>query len=480
MSATEIDRLVESGRAAYVKGNFKEGFAISTRAIRLIRENPGLLVLNSENTDMVFRAYLVLAMCLNRLGQDQLADSVFQELVLMYPTFPFVQVVQVYYGPTVEEKCRKVFRRLRSMEVGDLTIRVTDEHAMIFVDGQMRGLGSASVTGLLVGTHYVFVRTSTKGLRYEPEVDPNTVTRLEIIPEFDTALKASDEGIGFDFANDTDRGREAVYASDAVRRWHLRGNIAVIGPMKIQGKSAIVGRIYDGSGSVVQAPAYILVEDADSESVRILAQYLVDGTVSEKIHPLGGSSDSSTWVVRPRMELSTSLSKVVLGAGGLTLLAGAAVYAASNPRDFVTPMYDDRKGKAVGAMLVASATIGTGVSLWLRQTRSTSLLPSATLGAAVTVILAGSVLYITDEDEAAPQPGQQVRKYYRDSATHGVIIGSTGLATLGVGLWLMHRERSARPAASRDHTALDRVVVHPLPKVSVASSRVNVDWVGTF
>jgi hypothetical protein len=196
MSATEIDRLVESGRAAYVKGNFKEGFAISTRAIRLIRENPGLLVLNSENTDMVFRAYLVLAMCLNRLGQDQLADSVFQELVLMYPTFPFVQVVQVYYGPTVEEKCRKVFRRLRSMEVGDLTIRVTDEHAMIFVDGQMRGLGSASVTGLLVGTHYVFVRTSTKGLRYEPEVDPNTVTRLEIIPEFDTALKASDEGIG--------------------------------------------------------------------------------------------------------------------------------------------------------------------------------------------------------------------------------------------------------------------------------------------
>jgi hypothetical protein len=143
-------------------------------------------------------------------------------------------------------------------------------------------------------------------------------------------------------------------------------------------------------------------------------------------------------------------------------------------------MYDDRKQVAVGAMLVASATIGSGVSLWSRQARSASPLTSATLGLAVTEILAGSVLYATDEDEGIPTPGQQVRKYYRDSAQNGVIIGSAGLVTLGVGLWLQHREVSAHGTGGQGHPTPGRFAVDPLPTVSIAPSRVDVSWIGSF
>jgi hypothetical protein len=251
--------------------------------------------------------------------------------------------------------------------------------------------------------------------------------------------------------------------------------------MRIDGKPAIVGTVYEESGSVARPMAYILVEDASGESVRALAQYLVDGKVSEKISPAQDSEGVfPSWTARSHRSSSTLPSKVVLGAGGLALLGGAVVYAVSNPGDFVTPQYNDRKRAAVGVMLAASATIGPGVSLWLRETRSASLLTSVTLGVAATGILAGSVLYFTDEDDTKSLPGQEVRQYYRDSAEHGVIAGSIGFVTLGAGLWLLHREISAHTVRKKDPSASGRFTVQPLPTVSVTPSRVDVGWMGSF
>ena len=83
-------------------------------------------------------------------------------------------------------------------------------------------------------------------------------------------------------------------------------------------------------------------------------------------------------------------------------------------------------------------------------------------------------LYLTDEDDVPVDPGRYVRKYYRDSAPSGVVIGVTGLAMTGVGLWLLYREGTITAPGS---------VQPPIPAIltiSISSSRVVLGINGTF
>lgn len=487
MTAVEIRRLVDAGHGAFTAADFETAIPMLKKAIDLIRRNPALLALDTGNADMIFRAYISLALSQDRhllaaqgathLNQGNRpllpeAAATVAELSRMYPSFRFVQSE---YGSNAESQCRQVLKQVVAGPRGQLIVNVRGEAPMVFVDGQMRGLGSVRVADLIAGMHHVFIRTSGSGRRYELEVKANAEVKLEVDPEIDTALWIGEERVAFRLSSEDQRGKEGPYAIDVVERWLGGELVVVVGPRKVDGRSGIVATLYQAKGVPARPPAFIATEDADSSSIRELVQFLLKGTATSRVRVLSAGSNgqlSAMSALAPgRLVL---LSEGVSGIGSLAFIGAAAVYIASAPDDFTQPTYDDKRTPAVHVMVYSSAVVGTGAALWLRQTRSSSVLTSTVIGIGVTGFLAGGALYLTDEDDVPVDPGRYVRKYYRDSAPSGVVIGVTGLAMTGVGLWLLHREGSTSAPAS---------VQPPLPAIptiSISSSRVVLGINGTF
>jgi hypothetical protein len=167
---------------------------------------------------------------------------------------------------------------------------------------------------------------------------------------------------------------------------------------------------------------------------------------------------------------------LVGGVGVLATAAGGIAYVASKSYDFRNPSaYVDRKTPALDAMLGGALALGGGTFLWLRQSRSTSLLTAGILGAGVTAIAAGAELYLTDED---PSPTGPI--YIRDTATPGAVIGLSGLALAGAGIWLWHREASASGSDSSTNGRTAAIKRMWLPTVVAGPSHAMALCVGSF
>ena len=149
------------------------------------------------------------------------------------------------------------------------------------------------------------------------------------------------------------------------------------------------------------------------------------------------------------------VSQVVLGLGALGLVGSSAVYLASPADDRTMPTYNDRKAPAADVFVGSSFVMGAGLYLYLRESRSISDATAAMLGAGAAALLASAMWYAADED-LYQGPGWQ-REYYYDSAIHGLIAGSAGVALTGVGIWLLTRDLRGHVGADRIHGTRQRI-----------------------
>jgi hypothetical protein len=111
--------------------------------------------------------------------------------------------------------------------------------------------------------------------------------------------------------------------------------------------------------------------------------------------------------------------------------------------------------------------------VWIRETRSADVLPSAVVGTGIASVVAGGVVYLMSDTASGDQ------RYYTSTRTPGLLIGGSGLALTGIGLWLLHRNAGA--ARSSESTAARKnVAAVALPTLSIGASQTLVGWAGSF
>jgi hypothetical protein len=369
-TAAELVQRVNTGFAAYVAGKFGEAVSTLTETIHQIHRNPGLFVIDTKNLDLIVRAYMALTLSQGRLGKTAESAATMAELIRIMRGQP---ISRADFGAEAEQLYRSVLKDVQARGRGALTISTGDERAMVFVDGQLRGMGKATLGDLLPGRYRVFVQVpGTSGRQYELEVGANDDTYLDVNAEIEGALWMSDAWVGFQFASASARKQEARFASELARRWTGEGMVAVIGPMQLEGRPAVVGTLYRTDGTVLRR-AVVEAASADHGRLSSLAKFLADGTPGDGVDILSGERAAPERAAA-RSEPARRYWPKVLVIGGLAALGtGIGLVVMDEDPDPVgtqQPTYRDTAPAGVALGVLGLAAVGLGLVFWTGPDRS--------------------------------------------------------------------------------------------------------------
>jgi hypothetical protein len=354
ITAAEITQPAEAGYEAYTRGRFAEAEAALTLALARIHRNPALLVLDTNNLEATFKVLVALALSQAKRGDTSGSVATMVELIR---TFRSVPIARADYGPDAEQFYRAVSRQVQALGRGRLVITGASDQAVIFVDGQIRGLGKATLSDLIPGRYRVFVQVpGTAGRQYEVEVVAGARTELALDWELDSSLWLTPSWVGLVFATEAERARQAGFAGTLARRWGGE-RLAVVGSVQLDGKPAIAGQLYDTTGRIVRGGA-VLLDGSDEPRLRALARFLADGT------PGGGVRvvrDGPAGEPEPRTRLAPRL---LVGAGAAALVAGGVLVAIDQDPGGSSPVYRNTAPAGIAVGAVGLAAVGVGLWLW--------------------------------------------------------------------------------------------------------------------
>jgi hypothetical protein len=371
-----ILELVNAGYEAFSHAKYEYAASTLTDAINKIKRNAALLVLDTGNQETVYKAYVGLALSQSRLGFTDQATATIAELVRIFRTQP---LARNEHGPTAERFARTVYKRESSKGRGRLHIKTGNPKAMIFVDFQIRGAGETTLVDLIPGAYHVLVQEpQSSGLAYQVDIPENGDVELEASWEVDTSLQVSSRWIGFEFADDTERRKEATYGGSLAKRWGERESFAVVGTMKLEGRPALIGTLYRTTGTVLRSAVIVLedaLDDADDATLGRLAKFLADGTPAAGIDIV--VRDGGTAPASPVRRRSTLPAKLLVAAGAAAVIGGGVLYALDEdipPLGQPQPKYYFDSAKPGIALGVAGAVaVGAGIWLWTRSGRRTTV-----------------------------------------------------------------------------------------------------------
>jgi hypothetical protein len=337
---------------------------VFTDAIHQIDRNPGVLVIDTRNADMITRAYMTRALALSRLGRTADSDATMTELVRITRGQP---LSRADYGPDADKLYRAVLKQVQAAARGSLTITTGDERAMIFVDGSLRGVGKATLGDLIGGAYRVFVQVpGTTGRRYSIDVTPGQDHYLAVKSQLEEALWITDTWMGFRFEREEPPGRAVQYAAELARMWTGEGMVVVIGSSEVEGKAVVIATLYRTDGSVVRR-ASVETDGADRDRLRSLAKFIADGT------PGDGLDIESRQRVGPRVATARATRsiapKLVVLGGVLGLAAGITLVGLDEDPDPAGPQRPQYRDTATAGIVVGALgliTAGVGVLWWTR------------------------------------------------------------------------------------------------------------------
>ena len=295
----EADRLVESGRDAYVEGKFKEAVDQLQRARDVLNQAVESLEEERKAAEILFRAHMYLAFTLRSAGGNSMPQAV-EAMKEAIRTFPGLEPSYSEYGPENVRFYRQVKAEMEQTANGNLHVRSIGESANVYLNGRLVGVTPLDLRKIYTGHYLLHLRRGT-----EP-------TRLHAIE-----IKAGDNEVRVDLpfeqALRTDRGVSLAYDSDDKRRAGHRRH------------AAQVARLLDASGTLVWWPVgpqmHLVFVDLDGNArwiecapskVATYAAGLRDGTAGEFV-----KSDFA-----PRRRVWTW---VAAGVGGTALVAGVVL-----------------------------------------------------------------------------------------------------------------------------------------------------------
>jgi len=449
ITAAQIGQQVEGGYDHFVHGRYHEAVAAEVEAIEAIQRNPALVVLNTSNADIVLKAYTTLALSQAKIG-DPDASLTMMQAIRMFPTRPFPRAD---YGPDDEKFYRKVYKQVQAMGRGRLLVVAGNSQAVVFVDGQIRGVDKVELADLVPGPYRIFIQVpGTPGRQYGVEVAANDDTFLNVEPEIDASLWVTDSWIGFLFASHAARGKEAKFAGGAAARWSGRDLVAVVGTMRLAGRLVLTGTIYTTDGTMLRSAA-LDVETATPALLGSLAHLMAEGGAPADGLTIISGGLAATKSVSTQAKHGvwwTRSAPYVLGGAVLMVGSGTLYLASPAGGDGSRPTYTDYRGPAVVAFAGSTAVFGSGLYLWLRQEHGAGVMSALAASAGIAMTLSGAMLYVTREE-----PGPAHPTMIRDTGTLGIALGSTGAIAASAGLYFALRGRHHRAlpvvALSREH-----------------------------
>jgi hypothetical protein len=359
-TAAEITQPADTGFAAYTRGRFVEAEAALMLALDQVHRNPALLVLDTNNLNATFKILVGLALIRAKRGDASGSAATMVELIRTFRNQP---ITRADYGPDAEQLYRAVWRQVQVMGRGQLSITVENEQAVIFVDGQIRGLGRATLVDLIPGVYRVFVQVPpTSGRQYEIEVVAEHHAVLHVDWDLDSSLWVSEPWIGFVFTTEAERTKQARFAAKLARRWGGGDPLAVVGLLQLHGKPGVIGSLYDVAGHVVRS-AVVALDGADELKLRSLARFLDDGLAGDGVSVVHDAAPNAG-PDREEGARSRRVPQLLVGAGAAAVVAGGVLYAIDQDPGQAKPTgYRNAAsaGVAVGTFGIAAVSMG----LWL-------------------------------------------------------------------------------------------------------------------
>ncbi len=453
-----IAQHLNEGWAEFVAARWDEATVKLTRALDDVYRNPQLVVDDTGNLERTFKALVALAVSHQRRAEPRSAARTMTEAIRIFPSRRVARVEA--WGPEGEKLYSDMTTQVQRRGRGRLSIEARHPEAAIFVEGQLRGRGNAQLSDLVPGTYRVFIRLpGAVGHQYRIQVVPDDVAYLRVDPEIDTSLRVDDSWMGFQFTSEAARASEDKYAIEIARRWMGSGTVAVLATRQVQGRPVLEGvRYRDG---LELRRAWIYTDSPDPDGMRQLVRFLADGTPGAGLEiDAAPAAPAAPVVARRRWRY---VPQAVLGAGALALLGSSVWYHVQPDNHHVSLTYEDTKTPPIIAFVGSSAVVGAGVYLYLHESQTIDVMPAAMLGTGVAALLSGSMLYAIDEDPVT-RPNVLVYPTYRNTGPLGLILGGTGIALTGAGVWLLGQE--PRETA--------------MPIVSVERGRGFIGWTGRF
>ena len=368
VSARQVAQDVDTASVLFTNGQYDAAAKLLRTAVDAMNRNPALFALDTSNTDVMYKAQATLALCQRKLSDAAGAVATMTELIRMFPTRP---LPRSKYGPADEAFYRDVAKQVAELGRGRLSIAAGDSRAVIFLDGQIRGVGSITLADLIPGIHHAFIQVpQTMGRAFDVVVHANDESTLTVHDEIESALWVTDTWIGFQFATEIERRREGRYASEVARLWSADSSkVAVIGTMQLQGKLALIGTVYDGTGAPLLSAAVAFSEASDTK-LRDLARFLADGTPAEGLRVVKAPTATASTTEPPtarRSHRSTLPGIAVFGAGVLTIGVGAYLFATDEDDDGSKSSFHNTAPAGVAVMATGAVVTGIGAILWWRR-----------------------------------------------------------------------------------------------------------------
>lgn len=268
---TDFAARTEKGFKAWVSGRLDEAVSTLGHLVEVAHASSGAFAADPSLREPLQKALIGLALAHQRMGDQAAMRATFGELVR---SFPDASVPRASYGPEGQLAFEQVKRDLGSGGRGKLTVKLTDDTAVVFVNEVYRAVGSATVE-LLPGNYRVVVMANKQPSRaHAVTITAGGEAVLEIDAKFDQAVRTSGF-TGLVFATQTERdASEAASAARFAKALGARA-VAVLGIDDVKGRVAVVGSLVSAeTGREIRRASIPLEPDPTPERLRALARFL--------------------------------------------------------------------------------------------------------------------------------------------------------------------------------------------------------------
>ncbi len=388
---------VDKGFKAWIAGNFDESIKILVPLIENAHGNTGQFAMEPAQREPLQKALIALSLAQLRIGDPGAMRATMSELVR---SFPEAQISRATYGPDAATAFNAVRKDLQAQGTGKLTVKVTDDSGIVFIDEAYRAVGSTTAE-VIPGDYRVLVMANKQPSRaHRVTVRANEETKVEIDAAFDLAVRTTGF-TGLSYATDADRqAHEAAHAAEFARAIGVSA-VAVVGVDQVRGKASVVGALISlSTGREIRRASIPLEPDPSNDRLVALARFLggeepaagldvqfASAAAAAAAHEQGRDHDGG-----PEQSGGSGAGRWggwrfitgFLGAGGLitgAILVGLDGRCSKQPAAG-QPCNDLYSTATPGYIALGAGAVFTGISIYLFVTHKTAPIVHAMQGGA--------------------------------------------------------------------------------------------------
>ena len=276
-----ITRQVNSGRRAFVDGDFQRAVKLLEPARRALMNAEGRLSSNQSLRGALHTALLMLGHTYLRLKKPERATEAVSEAIR---SFPDRDLSLVKYAPELVQFYKKVRLQLRRQDRA--TLRVTTEPAgcLVFINGRYAGLSPARVADLYAGRYSVYVQSARERGRVHQVIMDGSERQLSINFGLDSVLRSGGH-LALHFSDAQQMNQKEVRYAASVARAVGASRVILVGVRTLDSGRVLRGTLVSTDGTRVVRSGSISLEPAapSPATLRSLVDFLFSGKETPEV-----------------------------------------------------------------------------------------------------------------------------------------------------------------------------------------------------